>query len=576
MSRRIWLSMPLVLLTLVFPIASGYAQATPPDQIYTALADLSARAGRTLTLSDLSGWTWTQTNYPDSSLGCPQPGQGYLQVVTPGYRFIFEYNGATFDYRVSADNNTVIRCSGPEIIPAAPVQPTFTPTAASAPAVSTPDTSRVVCDGAMPSRLRVGLIARVRPSGLPVNIRSNPSSTSSRTGQMNPGDTFSITGGPQCAENLVWWQIAFNQTSGWAAEGGNNLYWIEPTAETVPIPTAAVTPAAGQPETVSEVPQIYDLPEGNQPPISAANASSIDRFIELPMNESITSMAWSGEVLAVTSLSGLRLYNMLGLQQTPRLFKVPNGPTNAVAISPDSTLIVTGHNDTTVRLWDVAIGGLRAVLRDHTQPVRAIAFSPNGLLIASAGGSETTGEDSAIRLWDTNAQTLFATLPGHTGAVMALAFSPDGSLLATAGLDNTVRLWDVASASPGTVLSGYTKPVRALAFSPDGMWLASAGDDQTIVLWEVGPGTQTLLEGHPGPVTALAFNVDGSLLVSAGAGELYFWDLSNDTQIATLTDFGAGLDAVINGLAFRADGTMLAFATSEGDRGMVRIWGSRQ
>jgi hypothetical protein len=52
MSRRIWLSVPLVLLTLVFPIASGYAQATPPDQIYTALADLSpARAGLHLAIS---------------------------------------------------------------------------------------------------------------------------------------------------------------------------------------------------------------------------------------------------------------------------------------------------------------------------------------------------------------------------------------------------------------------------------------------------------------------------------------------------------------------------------------------
>jgi WD40 repeat protein len=94
-------------------------------------------------------------------------------------------------------------------------------------------------------------------------------------------------------------------------------------------------------------------------------------------------------------------------------------------------------------------------------------------------------------------------------------------------------------------------------------------------LWEVGPGTQAVLEGHPGPVAALAYNADGTLLVSTGVGGLFFWDLSTDTQVATLTDYGAGPDAIINGLAFRADGTMLAFATSEGNRGMVRIWGSR-
>ena len=427
----------------------------------------------------------------------------------------------------------------------------------------------------MPTRLSVGMIGQVRPSGLPVNIRANPSSSSVRAGQMNPGDTFSITGGPQCAENLVWWQITYGQISGWAGEGANNVYWIEPTGEIVATPAAAVTPAADQPDTISEIPQIYSLPEGNQPPISAANAGSVERFIDIPVSEPITSMAWSGEVLAVTSFSGLRMVNMLALQEAPRIFNIPNGPTNAVAISPDSTLIVTGHNDTTVRVWDVSIGGLRAVLRDHTQPVYAVAFSPDGALIASAGGSETTGEDSAIRLWDASTQTLIATLPGHTGAVTALAFSPDGSLLASSGLDNTVRLWDIASASPGTVLVGYTQPVRALAFSPDGTWLASAGDDGTIALWEIGPGTQTLLEGHSGSVAALAFNADGTLLISAGAGELLFWDLSTNTQVAALTDYGAGPDATINDLALRADGTMLAFATSEGNRGMVRIWGSR-
>jgi hypothetical protein len=574
------ISVLLTVLAFVYPITTGYAQGTPPDQIYTALADLSARAGRSLTLADLTSWSWSQTNYPDSSLGCPQPGVGYLQVITPGYRFIFEYNGATFDYRVSANNNTVIRCSGPETVPAAPVQSAPTPTLpaanAPAPAAATPVPGRTVCDGALPTRLNVGLIARVRPAGLPVNIRANPSSSSARAGQLNPADTFSIIGGPQCAENIVWWQISFDQITGWAGEGANNVYWIEPTGDVVATPTPAVTPAAtlaGQPETISEVPQIYSLPDGSLPPISVANVGSLDRLIEIPVSEPVTGIAWSGQALAVTGFSGLRVVNMLALQASPRLFKVPNGPTNAVAVSPDGTLIVTGHNDATVRLWDVSTGSLRAVLRDHTQPVRVVAYSPNGLLIASGGGDETTGEDSAIRLWDANTQSLFATLPGHTGAVTALAFSPDGSLLASAGLDNTVRLWNVASAAPGTVLSGYTQPVRALAFSPDGTWLASAGDQGIIALWEVGPGTQALLEGQHGPVVALAFSADGSLLVSASAGELYFWDLSNNTQVATLSDYGASSSAVVNGLVF--PGTMLAFATSEGDRGTVRIWGSR-
>jgi WD40 repeat protein len=302
------------------------------------------------------------------------------------------------------------------------------------------------------------------------------------------------------------------------------------------------------------------------------------RYIELPTNESITGLAWSGQYLAATSLTGIRLYDMLALQQPPRLFQVPNGPTYTAAFNPAGTLMVSVHNDTTVRLWDIAIGGLRGVLRDHTQPVRAVAFSPSGLVIASAGGNEITGADSAIRLWNITNQSLSATLEGHSGAVTALAFSPDGSMLASAGLDQTVRLWDVASAAPGTIMEGHAEPVRAVIFNPDGTWLASAGDDGTIQLWEIGEGTPLILEGHTGGVRALAFSP--SLLISAGAedGAIRFWDIAMQTQAVELTrdDYGGGADSVITGLVLHADGVMLAFATAEGEPdepGMIRIWG---
>ena len=78
-------------------------------------------------------------------------------------------------------------------------------------------------------------------------------------------------------------------------------------------------------------------------------------------------------------------------------------------------------------------------------------------------------------------------LPGHTDAVNAVAFGPDGELLASASNDRTVRLWEVESGKQrGEPLTGHTDAVFGVAFSPDGELLASA--NKTVRLWGVATG----------------------------------------------------------------------------------------
>jgi WD40 repeat protein len=119
----------------------------------------------------------------------------------------------------------------------------------------------------------------------------------------------------------------------------------------------------------------------------------------------------------------------------------------------------------------------------HLRPVLAIAFSPDGSTLASAG------RDYTIKLWSVEEHRLLATLFGHRGYVTGLAFSADGTTLASSSEDETVRLWDVKERRPlGEPLETGAK-VEGVAFSPaahgaGSSVLAAADEDGELDLWD--------------------------------------------------------------------------------------------
>jgi WD40 repeat protein/transcriptional regulator with XRE-family HTH domain len=221
------------------------------------------------------------------------------------------------------------------------------------------------------------------------------------------------------------------------------------------------------------------------------------------------------------------------------------GEAESAAFSPDGSLLATGADDGSVRLYGVADPAHpRRLVTAHGSgnPVYTVAFAPNGKTVAAAS------LDNAVRLWQVtgsgSAVGLSAAGPSlgdMASYAIGLAFSPDSRTLAVGSADKTVHLWNVANPGHpvllGPALTGPSGYVWAAAFSPSGQTLAVGVTDGTVWLWNVAsPAHPTLIATLAGPanhVYGLAFSPSGTQLAAASfEGTVHLWDTSPSDALA--------------------------------------------
>ena len=107
-----------------------------------------------------------------------------------------------------------------------------------------------------------------------------------------------------------------------------------------------------------------------------------------------------------------------------------------------------------------------------------MAFSPN------TGCVVTGGEDHSVRVWDLAGDVELATMNGHAGDVYSVVYSPDGTRIVSGGNDETIRIWSPDTFEQVGELRGHESYVHSVAFSSDGTMLASGSGDGTVRIWD--------------------------------------------------------------------------------------------
>jgi len=239
-----------------------------------------------------------------------------------------------------------------------------------------------------------------------------------------------------------------------------------------------------------------------------------------------------------------------------------SGSVNSVAFSPDGMLLASGSSDSTIKLWNVESGQLVRTITGHAGIVRSVAFSPDGILLASGSTDKTT------KLWEVESGRLIRTIAGHTGSVASIAFSPDGILLASGSSDNTVKLSEVPTGQTVRSLKGDW--ISSIAFSPDGQLIA-VPNFCDVKLCDVSTSrevrTLTPESKHwgVGSIQAISFSPNGDLLVSAMSSILRLWDLSNGREVAVFSDHSDTVRSVV----FSPDSSLLVSGSSDDT---IKLW----
>ncbi len=206
-------------------------------------------------------------------------------------------------------------------------------------------------------------------------------------------------------------------------------------------------------------------------------------------------------------------------------------PVSALAFSPDgSKLLAAGYHELTI--WNTADGTLAGRIGNVGPRTMAIAFSPDGQLLAVGGGAP--GKLGETRLFRFPSGELQGVLGSTSDIVLDVAFSPDGTRLATGGADSVIRVFEVATGNEQLTITSHSDWIMALAWNADGTKLASGSRDKTAKVYDASTGDLLVTySGHGQIVKGVAFHPEGADAYSSGGdNKIHRWVIADGKKSA--------------------------------------------
>ncbi|PPK57339.1 WD40 repeat protein [Malaciobacter marinus] len=296
--------------------------------------------------------------------------------------------------------------------------------------------------------------------------------------------------------------------------------------------------------------------------------------------------------------------NQLEKQFKGRPFLIEEGhskPVTELVVTPNGKTIISGSDDTTIKLWNMETGECLKTLKGHSGRINSLSITLDGKTIISGSLMETklwslksgkciknikqketasfTDDDyitsfqvissdgntiasvnyyEEVRVWNQEDSSLISKFYTNVGTSPILAISPDGNIIAVGKGSNSdrcgkIEIWDIKKNQCIHKLNKHTNLVSVLVITSDNK-LVSGSWDETIRVWDIESGKcLKVLEGQKSFVYTLAVTPDGNTLVSSSSNPniIKIWDLNTRKCVNTIETSAA------KALAITPDGNNL-------------------